>query len=186
MQMLEIMWRTYDTVNGLIKFSDTKAGAILAINGAILAIVFSKVIEHREFIIENNVILITLILGFISGIISIFFCIISLYPSLDRGGSSLIYFGNIAINYNNYNTYKLDVTNAFRDEMDEMDQITEQVWVNSRIAWNKYVRVSWAIRFFLFLVIFFCIAGISALYFYQRYGIVDNIIVLIAYPYDQK
>jgi len=44
---LEILWSTYDTINGWIKFSDTKAGAILAANIAILAILFSKFIDFK-------------------------------------------------------------------------------------------------------------------------------------------
>ena len=58
------MWKTLETINALIKFSDTKAGAILAANGVILTIVFSKGIDYREFLLNHQSVLLLLLLGF--------------------------------------------------------------------------------------------------------------------------
>jgi hypothetical protein len=162
---LEIMWKTHDTIGELIKFSDTKAGAILAINGVVLTIVFSEAIDSSNFIIKNKIVLSSLVLGFISGFISMGFSVLSLNPSLTSPqSSSLMYFGNIAENYDNYARYKIAVIAAISDDMAVMDQISEQVWIISKIALNKYRAVIWAIRFFIGVFIFLALAGIYTLY----------------------
>ena len=161
----ENMWKTYDAINGWIKFSDTKAGAILAANGAILTIAFSKSIDNKDFILDNQFILISLSLGFLFGLISMIFAIFCLGPTLSIGEpKSLIYFGHIAKKYDSCNRYKIDVAVAFRDELDSIDQITSQVWANSKIAWKKYVNVTWAILFFIGVIFFFSLAGIRIFY----------------------
>jgi hypothetical protein len=163
--MQDTMWKTYESINGWIKFSDTKAAAILAANGAILAIIFSKSIDNVDFILDNQFILISLSLGFLFGLISIIFALLCLRPTLCIGEpNSLIYFGHIAKKYDSCNRYKIDVAATFRDESGSIDQITSQVWANSKIAWKKYVNVTWAILFFIGVIFFLSLAGIKLLY----------------------
>ncbi len=166
---LNAMWETYRSINELIKFSDTKAGAILAINGVIITIILSKVVDHIDFVLNHHIILFLLILGFIAGFISICFSIHCLNPTLYPGDpESLIYFGNISTKYSNHNIYKLDVLRYLKDDFDELNQITEQVWTLSKIAWNKYGKVAWAMRFFMVSIFIFLISGIEALYIHQK------------------
>lgn len=162
------MWKTYDVINGWIKFSDTKAGAILAANGAILTIAFSKSIDNKDFILDNQFLLISLSLGFLFGLISMIFAILCLGPTLRIGESkSLIYFGHIAQKYDSFNRYKIDVAASFRDESGSIDQITNQVWANSKIAWKKYINVSRAILSFIGVIFFFSLAGVKLFYLVQ-------------------
>lgn len=76
------MWETYRIVNELVRFSDAKAIAILAANGVILSIVFSKTVDNTSFVAGNLLVLLILALGFISGFISIYFCAQCLAPRL--------------------------------------------------------------------------------------------------------
>jgi hypothetical protein len=96
------------------------------------------------------------------------FAILCLGPTLSIGEPiSLIYFGHIAKKYDSCNRYKIDVVAAFRDESGSIDQITSQVWANSKIAWKKYVNVTWAILFLVGVIFFFSLAGIKLFYFMQ-------------------
>ena len=163
---LEILWSTYDTINGWIKFSDTKAGAILAANIAILAILFSKVIDFKDFIIIHREISWLLALSIACGILSIAFSIISLNPRTKSGTkTSVLFFGSIADNYTNYSQYKIALGRRLRDDLDLMDQITEQVWINSKIAHDKYNKIKWSMCFFLSMLILIFILGIITAYY---------------------
>ncbi|MGV8175901.1 MAG: Pycsar system effector family protein [Methanothrix sp.] len=163
---LEVMWRTYDTINDWIKFSDTKAGAISAANIAILAILFSKFIDFKDFIILHQGIAWLLAIGIVCGVLSIAFSIISLYPRINSSREiSLIFFESIVINYSNYSQYKIAIGNNLRDDSDLMDQITEQIWINSKIAHDKYNKVRWSMFFFLIMLILIFITGITTIYF---------------------
>jgi len=167
-KLLEIMWKTYEDIGGWIKFSDTKAAAILATNGAILAIVFSKSIDNADFLLKNGILLSSLSLGFLSGLVSIFCAIRCLSPTIDFGEpNSFIYFGHIAKKYDNKDRFNIDVIRTFRDESEFVNQITNQVWINSKVALQKYINVTWAIRFFVGLIFFFALAGFELVYLFR-------------------
>jgi len=56
-EALVTMWNIYNTVNELIRFSDTKAGALLALNGIILTIIASKAIDYGDFLFSHGLLL---------------------------------------------------------------------------------------------------------------------------------
>jgi hypothetical protein len=163
--ILDVMWRTYDAINGWIKFSDTKAGAISAACIAVLAMVFSKIIDFKDFIFSHQAVCFSLAFAVACGFLSIVISIASISPMVDANRDrSLIFFGSIANKYSNYCKYKIAVDNGLRDDQDLLDQITEQVWINSNIVCNKYNKVRWAVCFFLFMITFVLIAGILSLH----------------------
>lgn len=58
-----------------------------------------------------------------------------------------MYYGHIA-KLKSHKEYLDLVSNKFGDEVEFEKQITEQIYVNSVIAWKKFKNVGWAIRFF--------------------------------------
>lgn len=160
---LELMWRTYDTINDLIKFSDTKAAALLALNGIVLSFIFS--LFNKDILLpENQIILIFIVLGLIAGIISIIICIFSIIPVLDmRNPQSLLFFGNIAERFKYPHDYERTVRNEL-DEYAQLTQITNQVWKISNIAYRKYRIVIWATYFFAFMIGLIGLSGIFMIY----------------------
>lgn len=159
---LETLWKTYDTVNEWIRFSDTKAGAILAANGVIAGIVLANLASAKDFLHKNPVFLIFLITGVIAGCMSIYFSIRCLNPTLRVGEpTSLIFFAHVAQKFEKPSDYEQAVSKAFTDDVQAMAQIAQQVWANSSVAWKKYKAVVWAIRF-LELTVLVGIAGILA------------------------
>ena len=158
---IETMWKTYNTINEWIRFSDTKAGAILAANGVIVTIVLSKLTGSKDFIYSCPIFLILLIIGILASFISIILSIVCLTPTLKVGKatSSLIFFANIAEEFKSPNDYEKAALNALTIDEQSMSQITQQVWVNSKVAWKKYKAVTWA-TYFLDLTILIGIIGI--------------------------
>lgn len=88
-----IMWRTYDAINGWIKFSDTKAGAISAADIAILATLFSKFVDYNIFIFSHQSVELFLVFSVVCGVLSIVFSTVSLCPKVNASSyKSLIFF----------------------------------------------------------------------------------------------
>ena len=143
---IETLWKTYNVINEWIRFSDTKAGAILAANGVIASIILSKLPDHQVFLNEHLTLLILLMLGITTTFISIILSIICLNPTLKIGTktNSVIFFANIAENFQTYDEYEKNALDVLIDEKHAATQIAQQVWANSKVALKKYKAVVWA------------------------------------------
>jgi len=145
----ETAWRTYEIVNEWIRYSDTKAGAILAADGVIAGIVLSILPNQIQLDIIPCISIVFLVLGVVSGCLSVFFSIRCLNPTLKMGEpKSMLYFAHIAKKYNGPKEYKKDFIEIFSKKDTFVNQITEQIWANSKVAQKKYIAVTWATRFF--------------------------------------
>lgn len=149
---LDAMWKTYDTINEQIKFADTKATALLALNGIVLTFIFS-LFNKDSLLPKEHLISIILLLGLIAGLISILFCAQCINPTLSMSHpQSLFFFGNICKKFK----YPHDYERIIRNELDknlQLTQITNQVWIISKIACKKYAAVINAAYFFAAMVV---------------------------------
>ena len=158
---IETLWKTYSIINEWIRFSDTKAGAILAANGVIASIVLSKLANGKNLLDVHPIFPILLIIGIITTFISIILCIICLSPTLKVGDktNSVIFFANIAERFETHCDYEKIAQDVLADEKQAATQIAQQVWANSKVAWKKYKAVAWA-TYFLELTILIGILSI--------------------------
>ncbi len=144
---LDNLWKTYGIINEWIKFSDAKAGAVLALNGVIIGLIYSNLQNNPGDFTKHPIIFTSLMLGILVGCISIYFCLRCLNPTLKLGEpNSLIFFSHISQKFKKYEDYVNAANNAFNDEKNLQDDLSQQIWVNSKVAHNKYVAVTWAIR----------------------------------------
>ena len=143
---IETLWKTYNVINEWIRFSDTKAGAILAANGIIASIVLPKLSDHKVFLNNHPTLLILLMMGITTAFISIILSIICLNPTLKIGTktNSVIFFANIAENFQTHDEYEKNALDVLIDEKHAAAQIAQQVWANSKVALKKYKAVVWA------------------------------------------
>ena len=146
---IETLWKTYNVINEWIRFSDTKAGAILAANGVIASIVLSKLAESKVFLDNNTIFFYPLTIGIILTCISIVSAIVCITPTLKIGTktNSVIFFANIAENFETYNDYEKNALDVLTDEKHAAAQISQQDWANSKVALKKYKAVAWATYF---------------------------------------
>jgi len=150
---LEPLWKIYESINGWIRFSDTKAVAILGINGVIASFIFSNLSSIKLILEVYNFLVILLMVGIVSFGLSIYFSFQCLSPTLKVDEStSNIYFGNIAENYEDSGTYRKTLRKTILSEEGFFNELTSQIWVNSNIANIKYFNVQWCTRFFIFTV----------------------------------
>lgn len=155
---LEALWKTYDTVNEWIRFSDTKAVAILAVNGVLAGFIFSNLKEIWLVLSAQPAILTVLIVSIFTCSASVLFCICCLAPTLKVDGeSSLIFFDHVAKNYEKAGEYEAAILQKFKDDSEVVEQVASQIWANSKVASKKYDAVMWSTRFFLGTVALFII-----------------------------
>ena len=87
-----------------------------------------------------------MIIGIILTCISIVSAIICITPTLKIGtkSNSVIFFANIAENFETCNEYEKKALDVLIDENHAAAQIAQQVWANSKVALKKYKAVAWA------------------------------------------
>lgn len=148
----ENLWKTYDAINEFIRFADTKATTILAVNGVIAGLYFSNIGAIQTILQQRPIALVPLLIstGFI--LISSGFSAYCIIPRLKMNKSNcLIFFCDIA-NYKTADAYKEASENEMSDKEIEK-HLTDQIWANSKIAHKKYYAVTISIIIFVALIV---------------------------------
>ena len=141
----EKSWKFYILIIDQIKFSDTKAAAILAINGVIYGLILRNIFEIMQTIPENNIFIISsLIIGTLYGILSIIFCILCLFPKTANDDNSIFFYGHVGGNYNTFKEYEKDFDKTMKKDQLLNLQLKKQIYEVSNIALDKYKRVKLA------------------------------------------
>jgi len=154
------LWQIYKLVNESIRFGDTKAVAVLGIDGIIVGLIITNLSTIKGIILGNFWLLLLTIISTLSLLLSVYFALKCLNPTLKVGEpSSLIYFAHIAQKFESYEDYHQDVNKILADDNESTKEITNQVWVNSKVSWKKFKALAWSIRF-LVLYIFLSFIGI--------------------------
>lgn len=139
-------YKIFDLVQNFIRFSDTKAGVIIAFNMSLFGAALSKLDKFDIFAnlhCLKPIYFICLCVFLFSNILAIYNALISVHPSLKaEGDKSNIFFAHIAGKSLSNFTEEISGPN-YSFEKDLISQIK----INSDICWRKYVRISWAIKF---------------------------------------
>lgn len=149
-QLLDTLWKNDSIINEWIRFSDTKATTVLALNGVIIGILSPTLISNKDFLFNHQIIFVAIVICFLTIIFSTCFCICCLNPTLKFGNSrSLIFFSHIA-KYPTSSDYSQSIENSFNDECNIKKDLCEQIWINSIIANKKNESVKKSINFLIF------------------------------------
>jgi len=150
---LEYLWKTYTAILDWIKFSDTKAAAVLAANGAVVGITLTNAETINTLSDKSIVLQMLLIIGGLSLYASAILCLLSLIPNLSVGEpSSIIFFAHIAHKSKTVHDYNQAIDTVFNNNK-EVNQIADQIWAISRVAKRKYFLIGWGIRCFAGMII---------------------------------
>jgi hypothetical protein len=169
---IDQLWNTYNSINEWIRFSDAKAGAVVLIQGVIIGAILQNGTQIDAIVTKNAI---HSILGLVT--IFLFFysfslALICLNPSLDPAElarfrrkplksdkSSLIFFGDIAARPD-FATFQSEINTRFSDEKDFAGQLSNQIWINSKIATRKYQAVEKSIRALATSILIICVIGV--------------------------
>lgn len=110
----ENLWTTLEAINELIRFSDTKATAILAMDGVVAGFYLSNTSTIQTALKQQPITLIPLIVAVGLILVSSVFSAYCIIPRLKMNKSNcLIFFCDIANAYESANAYAV----AIKDEM---------------------------------------------------------------------
>jgi len=132
-----------------LRFSETKAGVILTLYGVIFTIVYTNSTAVLSSLQASNWIVTSVFLYGALSITSIVFAFLCINPDLKNENlNSMIYFRHISKQHSEFKAYKTYAQSILDNEDHFTDQITEQIFQNSRLALKKFNHVTWSLRFF--------------------------------------
>lgn len=143
----ENLWKTYEAINGLIRFADTKATAILAVNGVLAGFYFSNISSILTILEQSSIAVIPLVaaMGFV--LVSAVFAAYCMIPRLGTKNDCLIFFCDIIRTYKNAADYEKAIKEATSGRIET--DLAHQIWTNSDIASKKYCSVWYCVFFFV-------------------------------------
>jgi hypothetical protein len=145
----------YLSTNEWIRFADTKAGSILAVEGIIAGVVYSNLNTIRDQVNQHPLFLYCLLASIVTGSISFYFSVRCLLPTTHVGDTnSVIFFGQIARRYDSVSSYERGIKNFLANDDHLQGQLTQQIWANSHIAARKFAMVNKSIMFFTLAILF--------------------------------
>ena len=131
-----------------LRFSETKATLVLTVYGVIFTIAYANSTAVFTSLSTSGWLLILIFLYGGLSLTSIVFAFLCVNPALkNKSPTSIIYFGHIKKDVS-VATYKTRAQVIIDDEDKLTDEITEQIHIISKIAWQKYRCVGWSLRFF--------------------------------------
>lgn len=162
MDKIENLWKIFGNINEWIRYSDTKAVALLGIQGVILGITFGS---HTIFTELTLMQLLLAAAGIVSNVLSAFLAFMCLSPRLGHGRLvSPIYFKSIAGEFASAGEYEKFVESSFRNPSDISHHLSVQIFANAQIAQIKFRSVAWSVRFFAFALAMWTIVTLVLLY----------------------
>lgn len=140
------LWKTLDLVYDSIRLADAKAGSILFVDGGIGTVISTRVVDAQAALRGNYMLIGVIAIAALLWLISVYFSVLAVRPRLGtQTGDSLLYFGDIARKYpTGFREYADAAESGLASEQQIMDQISMQIWTNSRVAVRKHqnARVS--------------------------------------------
>ena len=134
-----------------LKFSETKAALLISVLGLIFTLIYSNANEVYNAAMKDNLQITLSTITAISALLSLVFCFLTINPKLNNIlNKSIIYFGTIK-NYSDFKELNDSIESTSDEDFNLM--MSEQIYINSKIAWSKFINVSWAIRFFALMII---------------------------------
>lgn len=162
MDKLENYWYILQTNLDWIKTSDQKATIILTIYGIILPFLNSNSEELITSLTGHPELMIFISLSGLASIVSIYSAFRCLSPRIFKNfRPSVIFFGSIVEQYPNDDAYLHAIRNKMSNEALMEEEIAEQIYINSRVAFRKFKDVSRAIRFFAVGLVFLIMSILS-------------------------
>jgi hypothetical protein len=146
-ELVDHYWGSINYVFALIRASEIKAGLILSFYG----ILFNFTYTHVEEVIlmASNYFFLYVLLGlwFVSTVGSIYYSIRCFMPKIeDKYEKNMFFFGDVITKYGNIKEFAKTFHQISLIEDELFDQLGQQIYINSKIAAQKFKYVNTSIR----------------------------------------
>ncbi|MCO5278938.1 MAG: DUF5706 domain-containing protein [Saprospiraceae bacterium] len=162
--MTQELWNILTKTTDWVKYSDAKAVLLLTLHGVVLTIVYTNANSVYDFSSTNwfTILLTILISG--TSLTSIIYSFLVVNPRLkNTNPTSLIYFGHIQEKFKNHKDYFQTAKTILKDKELLDEQLAEQIYTNSKVAWKKFSFITLSLRYFFVSILLF---SITLLYYF--------------------
>ncbi len=148
-------WEQLERLEKLIRSSELKAGIIFSFHSLILGL-FVERLEYFNNIFKGNIAFIILVsIWIIFVIISIFFAFKCFMPRLVlKYKKNVFFFRDAANSFGNINEYSEKLIDTCEDQEELFTQLSNQIYIESKIIDKKFKSVQKSIFFFAISFIF--------------------------------
>jgi hypothetical protein len=161
--LIDHYWGSISYVSSLIKASEIKAGLILSFYGILLNFVYQNltlVLDHFE---NDTIIYLLLAVWFSCAVVSMYFSIRCFMPRIEsKYDRNIFFFGDVISKFGDIKEFSKTFFDISVDEDQLFDQLGQQIFINAKIADQKFRNVQKALKF---LAIQFVLLLIIVIYY---------------------
>ena len=146
--LVDHYWGAINYIFGLIKASEIKAGLILSFYGIVLNLIYQGFGSTIGSLQEDELFLALLMLWFNATVISIYFSFRCFMPRIESNyEKNVFFFGDIISSFGDIKSYSRTLYEISTDELKLFEQLGEQIFINSKIASEKFKNVNHSLRY---------------------------------------
>lgn len=164
--LVDHYWGTLSYITNMIKASEIKAGLILSFYGIILNLIFQSLSSVTDSISNDAIFYVIAGVWAMSTIISVYYSIRCFMPRIEsKYERNVFFFGDVIKSFGDIKSFSKIFYEISIDEEKVFDQLGQQIYINSKIASEKFKNVNSSLRFlaiglmlFIILTIYYFIA----------------------------
>lgn len=163
--MIDHYWGSINYVFSLIKASELKAGLLLSFYGILLNFIFKNIEITLVGFKDNIVFYILILLWFVCTAVSIYYCVRCFMPKIEaKYDKNIFFFKDVISKFGSIKEFSNTFYNISLDENQLFDHLGQQIYINSKIADNKFKYINHALHFLGYSLALLLISGIYYLF----------------------
>lgn len=163
--MIDHYWGSINYIFSLIKASELKAGLLLSFYGILLNFIIKNVGVTLESFKDEMVLSILLLLWFVCTAVSIYFCVRCFMPKIEaKYDKNIFFFKDVISKFGNISEFSNTFYNISLNENQLFDHLGQQIYINSKIAANKFKYINHALHFLGYSLALLLISAIYYLF----------------------
>ena len=142
-------WEQLERLEKLIRASELKAGVIFSFHSLILGIFVDR-LEYFQQLFQKSPILITLlVIWLLCVFISIYYCFRCFMPRMEiKYPTNVFFFRDAVRSFGDIEEYSKKLIDVCTDEEVLYTQLSQQIYIESKIIDKKFISVQRSIKFF--------------------------------------
>ncbi len=151
-------WEQLERLEKLIRASELKAGIIFSFHGLVLGVFFDRLEELKPLFQEGALFIVLASFWMITAMISIFFCFKCFKPQISKKyEKNVLFFRDAVYAFGSIEKYSKKVIEIFGKDEEFYTQLSQQIYIESKIIDQKFKNVENAIKYFALSFIFIVI-----------------------------
>ncbi len=148
-------WEQLERLEKLIRASELKAGIIFSFHSLILGLFIDRLENFEAIFKENTLVLLFAFCWIFLVLVSIFYCFKCFHPKMElKNEENVFFFRDAANKFGNIKQYAQKLMSICETEEEIINQLSQQIFVESKIVNQKFISVQKAIKSFALSFVF--------------------------------